>query len=144
MLRGWRSCAWGRFDGYPKRITTGFTGSCSKSSKADYQGGRGGATGNGFVRLGPHEIVGMLRLRLARCANLSSLRMTKLVIEFGRCNQELFFYRLQDFAGGVRAGLAGQAGAGMGAASAEKEAVDGRVVARPIEERTHGEELVEG
>ena len=51
---------------------------------------------------------------------------------------------LEDFAGGVVAGGAGDAVAGMRAVAAEVEAFHGRGVARPAEERAHGENLVEG
>src|SRR6266404_7970686 len=50
---------------------------------------------------------------------------------------------VDDFAGGVGAGRAGEAVAGMRAGAAEKEAADGRFVARPIENGAHGEELIE-
>src|SRR4029077_20262887 len=46
-------------------------------------------------------------------------------------------------AGGVRAGSAGQAIAGMGARAAKEEAADGRFVTRPIEDGAHGEKLIE-
>src|ERR1700686_3356918 len=48
-----------------------------------------------------------------------------------------------DFAGGVGAACAGQAVAGMRAGAAKKKAADGRFVARPIENGTHGEKLIE-
>src|SRR2546430_10826247 len=48
-----------------------------------------------------------------------------------------------NFAGGVDAGGAGEAVAGMGAGTAEKKATDGCLVARPIENRAHGEKLIE-
>src|SRR5207244_12871427 len=48
-----------------------------------------------------------------------------------------------NFAGGVGAGGAGEAVAGMGAGTAEKKATDGCLVARPIENRAHGEKLIE-
>src|SRR5712664_1896178 len=48
-----------------------------------------------------------------------------------------------DFAGGVGAGGAGEAVAGMRAGAAEKKAADGRFVARPIENGAHGEKLIE-
>src|SRR5713101_3332970 len=48
------------------------------------------------------------------------------------------------FAGGVVAGGAGEAVAGMGGGAAEEEVADGRFVAGPIEDGAHGEELVEG
>src|SRR5690348_1477886 len=51
---------------------------------------------------------------------------------------------VDDFAGGVGAGSAGEAVAGMRAGAAEKKATDGRFVAGPIEDRTHGEELIQG
>src|SRR5713226_10368996 len=51
---------------------------------------------------------------------------------------------VDDFAGGVGAGSAGEAVAGMRAGAAEIEAADGSAVARPVEQRAEGEELVEG
>src|SRR6266853_2570526 len=48
-----------------------------------------------------------------------------------------------DFASGVGAGNAGQAVAGMRAGAAKKKAADGRFVTRPIQNRAHGEELIE-
>ena len=48
-----------------------------------------------------------------------------------------------NFAGGVGAGGAGEAVAGMGAGTAEKKATDGCLVACPIENRAHGEKLIE-
>src|SRR5258706_1793996 len=48
-----------------------------------------------------------------------------------------------DFAGGIGAASAGQAVAGMRAGAAKKKAADGRFVARPIENGTHGEKLIE-
>src|SRR5258706_7152651 len=48
-----------------------------------------------------------------------------------------------DFAGGIGAASAGQAVAGMRAGAARKKAADGRFVARPIENGTHGEKLIE-
>src|SRR6202165_4640616 len=48
-----------------------------------------------------------------------------------------------DLAGGVGAACAGQAVAGMRAGAAKKKAADGRFVARPIENGTHGEKLIE-
>jgi len=50
---------------------------------------------------------------------------------------------VDDFAGGVGTGGAGEAVAGMGARAAEEKAADGRFVARPIKNRAHGEELIE-
>jgi len=50
---------------------------------------------------------------------------------------------VDDFAGGVGAAHAGEAIAGVCAGAAKKESADGRFVARPIENRAHGEELVE-
>src|SRR5258708_37532562 len=50
---------------------------------------------------------------------------------------------VDDFAGGVRAGRAREAAAGMRAGAAEKKAANGRAVARPFEQRAHGEKLVE-
>ncbi len=51
---------------------------------------------------------------------------------------------MDDFAGGVGAGCAGEAVAGMRAGAAEEKAADGRFVASPIENGAHGEKLVEG
>src|SRR5215467_8621427 len=48
-----------------------------------------------------------------------------------------------DFAGGVGAAGARQAVARMRARATEKEPANRRLVARPIENRTHGEELVQ-
>src|SRR6266851_6823470 len=48
-----------------------------------------------------------------------------------------------DLAGRVSAGSSGQAVAGMRARAAEKKTVYGRLVARPIEYRTHGEKLIQ-
>lgn len=50
----------------------------------------------------------------------------------------------EDFAGGVEAGGAGEGDAGMRSRAAEKKIVDGSAIAREAEQRTHGEELVEG
>ena len=51
---------------------------------------------------------------------------------------------LCDFAGGVVAGGAGYAVAGVGAVAAEVEAFYGSGVAGPAEEGAHGENLVQG
>ena len=48
------------------------------------------------------------------------------------------------FAGGVGAGGAGQPVAGVGAGATEEEIADGSSVARPVKDRAHGKELVEG
>src|SRR6266851_7562785 len=48
------------------------------------------------------------------------------------------------FAGGVGAGGAGEAVAGMSRGAAEEEVADRRFVAGPVEDGAHGEELVEG
>ena len=48
-----------------------------------------------------------------------------------------------DLAGRVSAGSPGQAVAGMRARAAEKKTAYGRLVARPIENRTHGEKLIQ-
>src|SRR6266853_3786320 len=48
-----------------------------------------------------------------------------------------------DFAGGVGAACAGEAVTRMGAGATEKKPADGRSVARPIEDRSHGEKLIE-
>src|SRR6266436_818062 len=50
---------------------------------------------------------------------------------------------VDDFAGGVGAGGAGEAVSRMGAGAAKEEASDGSFVARPIENGAHGEELIE-
>src|SRR5437879_13103567 len=50
---------------------------------------------------------------------------------------------VDDFAGGVGAGSACEAVAGMRAGAAEKKAADRSFVARSIENGTHGEELIE-
>src|SRR6266446_5010299 len=50
---------------------------------------------------------------------------------------------VDDFAGSVGAGSACEAVAGMRAGAAEKKAADRSFVARPIENGTHGEELIE-
>ena len=51
---------------------------------------------------------------------------------------------VDDFAGGVGAGGAGQAVAWMRGGAAEEEVADGSFVAGPVEDGAHGEELVEG
>src|SRR5579859_7169628 len=48
-----------------------------------------------------------------------------------------------NFAGGVGPASSREAVAGMRARAAEEKSADGRLVARPIENRTHREELVE-
>src|SRR6266404_7339585 len=50
---------------------------------------------------------------------------------------------MDDFAGSVGAGGAGEAVAGMGAGAAEEKATNRSFIARPIENRAHGEELIE-
>src|SRR5713101_8945030 len=50
---------------------------------------------------------------------------------------------VDDFAGGVSAAGTGEAVAGMRAGAAEKKAANGSLVARPIENGAHGEELIE-
>src|ERR1700756_5648894 len=49
---------------------------------------------------------------------------------------------VDDFAGGVGAARAGETVAWMRAGAAKKKAADRRFVARPVENRPHGEELV--
>src|SRR5580700_4802657 len=51
---------------------------------------------------------------------------------------------VDDFAGGVGAGCAREAVAGMRAGATEEEAADRRFVAGPIQDGAHGEELIEG
>src|ERR1700683_2761401 len=51
--------------------------------------------------------------------------------------------RFQDLARSVGPRASGQARAGMGAAAAKIEVVDRRAIAGPVEQRTHGEELIE-
>src|SRR6266853_3593489 len=48
------------------------------------------------------------------------------------------------FVGGVGSGGAGQAVAGVGAGAAKEEVADGGFVAGPVQDGTHGEELIEG
>jgi hypothetical protein len=55
----------------------------------------------------------------------------------------LFADVFQDFAGGVVTGSAGDTVAGMRAVAAEKKAGDRRGVARPTQQRAHGENLIE-
>src|SRR5260370_23060658 len=50
---------------------------------------------------------------------------------------------MDDFAGGVGAAWAGEAVAGMSAGATEKKPADGSLVARPIEDGSHGETLSE-
>src|SRR5882762_11509818 len=49
----------------------------------------------------------------------------------------------QDLTCGIRPGTARQTGARMGSAPAQIQVRKGRAIARPVEQRTHGEELVE-
>ena len=48
------------------------------------------------------------------------------------------------FVGGVGSGGTGQAIAWVSAGAAEEEVADGSLVAGPIEDGAHGEELIEG
>src|SRR3954465_8617442 len=56
---------------------------------------------------------------------------------------ELLLQFFQDFAGRVSAGASGESGAGVSSGAAEVQVLDRRAVACPVQQGTHGEELVQ-
>src|SRR3954465_4651040 len=56
---------------------------------------------------------------------------------------ELLLQFFQDFAGRVSAGASGESGTGVSSGAAEVQVLDRRAVACPVQQGTHGEELVQ-